>query len=64
MDIKHMNADLMPSGHQTSRQSYNTMENPTIGITIQGTNVTIVNIMDMLLRIALEYILEVTSVDD
>ena len=53
MDMKHMTADLMPSGHQTSRQRYNTMENPTIGITIQVTVVTIVKSVDMFLIIAL-----------
>ena len=52
MDIKHMNAYLMPSGHQTSKQRDNTMENPTIGIIVQGIVVTIVKSMDMLLKIA------------
>ena len=33
MDIKHMNVDLMPIGHQTSRHKYNKMENFTIRIT-------------------------------
>lgn len=39
------------------------MENPTIGITIQGIVFTIIKSMDMLLRIALEHILEVTTID-
>ena len=39
------------------------MENPTIGITIKVTIITIVKSMDMLLRIALEHILEVIIVD-
>ena len=58
-----MNVDLMPSGHQTSRQRYNTMENPTIGIKIQGIVVTIVKSMDMLPRISLKHISEVIIVD-
>ena len=40
------------------------MENPTIGITIKGTIVTIVKSMDIFLRISLEHILEVITVDD
>ena len=58
-----MNAALMPSGHQTSRQRDNTMENPTIGIKIQVIFFIIVKSMDMLLRIALEHISEVITVD-
>lgn len=63
MDTKHMNVDLMQSGHQTSRQRYNKMENPMIGITRQGIVVTIVKNMDMFLRIALEHISEETTID-
>ena len=47
-----MDEDIMPIRHQTSRQRSNKMENPTIGITTQGTVVTIVKSMDMLLEIA------------
>ena len=56
-----MNADLMPSGHLTSRQRYKKVENPTIGSTIQGTLVTIVKNMDIFLRIALEHISKATT---
>ena len=56
-----MNAYLMPSGHQTRRPRENTMENPTIGIIIQGIVVTIVKSMDMLLKNALEHISETTT---
>ena len=49
-----MNEDLMQNGHQTSRQRDNKMENPTIGIIIQGIVVTIVKSMYMFLRIVLE----------
>ena len=62
MDINHMNADLMPSGHQTRSQRDNTMENPTIGITIQGIVVTIVKNMDIFLKIAQGHILEATKI--
>ena len=63
MDIKHMTVDLMPRGHQTNRNRYNTMENLTIGITIQDILITIIKSMDMLLIISLEHILEVITVD-
>ena len=63
MDIKHMNVDQIQIGHQTSRQRYKPIENPTIGITTQGIVITIVKSMDMLLRIPLEHISEVTTVD-
>ena len=54
MVIKHMNANLMPSGHQTSIERYKKWKNPIIGITTQSTVVTTVKNMDMFLRISLE----------
>ena len=39
------------------------MKNPTIGIIIQGTVVTIVKSMDIFLRIALEHISKATTID-
>lgn len=56
MDIKYMNENLMPSGHQTRKQRYNKVENPMIGIITQGTIVTIIKNMDIFPRISLEYI--------
>ena len=56
IDKNHMNVDLRPSEHQTSRQRYNKMENPMIGIATQGKIVTIIKNMDMFLRIGLKHI--------
>ena len=42
---------------------YNKIENPMIGITTQGTIVTIVKNIDTFLRISLEHILEATKID-
>ena len=58
-----MNVGLMPIRHQISRQRYNKMKNPTIEITTQGAITTVVNNMDMLLRISLENISEATETD-
>ena len=56
-----MNAELMPSGHQTSRQRDNKVENPTTGIKIQGIVVTTIKSMDMFLRTILKHISKVTT---
>ena len=58
-----MNAGLMAIRQQTSRQRYNKMENPTIGVTKQGTIATIVKRMDMFLRISLVRISDTTTID-
>ena len=58
-----MNADLMPSKHQTSRQRYKKIKYPTIEIVIQGKFVTIVKSMDMFLRTALEHTSKATAID-
>ena len=64
INIKHLNENLMPSRHLESRHRDNIMENLTNGITIQGIVATIVKSIDILLKISLEHISEVTRVDD
>ena len=63
MDTKYVNKNIIPSGHQTTRQRYKKMENPMIGITIQVIVVTIAKNMGMFLRIAFKHILVVTTID-
>ena len=52
MDIKNMNVDPRPSGHQRNRQRYIKIKTPMIRIATQGIVVTIVKNLDMFLRIA------------